>query len=72
MEINKIVAQNIRILMAKEEKTISEVYRDTNIARSSLTDISKGRTKQISFKTLEKLSKYFQVEVYKLFKKDGI
>ena len=72
MEINKIVAQNIRVLMAKEEKTISDVFRETGIARSCVTDISKGLTKQISFGTLEKLSNYFHVEVYKLFKKDGI
>ncbi|MCH8641133.1 MULTISPECIES: helix-turn-helix transcriptional regulator [Staphylococcus] len=72
MEINQILAQNIRVLMAKKDKKISDVWREADIARSTLTDLSKGKTKQISFSTLEKLSNYFEIETYKLFKKDGI
>ncbi|MBM7132727.1 helix-turn-helix transcriptional regulator [Staphylococcus lugdunensis] len=58
--------------MAKKDKKISDVWREADIARSTLTDLSKGKTKQISFSTLEKLSNYFEIETYKLFKKDGI
>lgn len=72
MEINKIVAENIRVLMAKKQEKISHVSLKSGIARSTLTDISKGHTKQISFITLEKLSNHFEIETYKLFKKDGI
>lgn len=72
MEINQILAQNIRVLMAKKNKKIIDVWREVDIARSTLTDLSKGNTKQISFSTIEKLSIYFEIETYKLFKKDGI
>ncbi|SCU31420.1 helix-turn-helix DNA binding protein [Staphylococcus xylosus] len=72
MEINEILAENIRVLMAKKNKKITDVWRETSIARSTLTDLSKANTKQISFETLQKLSNYFQIETYKLLKKDGI
>ncbi|MCE4985384.1 helix-turn-helix transcriptional regulator [Staphylococcus arlettae] len=72
MEINEILAENIRVLMAKKNKNITDVWRETSIARSTLTDLCKANTKKISFKTLQELSNYFQIETYKLLKKDGI
>lgn len=72
MEINEILAENIRVLMAKKNKNITDVWRETSIARSTLTDLCKANTKQISFKTLQELSNYLQIETYKLLKKDGI
>ncbi|MFP4878672.1 helix-turn-helix domain-containing protein [Mammaliicoccus sciuri] len=72
MAINEVLAENIRVLMAIKNVKISHVALETGIARSTLTDITKGKTKQISFGTLEKLSNYFDIETYKLFIKDGI
>ncbi|WP_436894710.1 helix-turn-helix domain-containing protein [Mammaliicoccus sciuri] len=72
MAINEVLAENIRVLMAIKNVKLSRVSLETGIARSTLTDVSKGKTKQISFRTLERLSSYFDIETYKLFIKDGI
>lgn len=67
LELNQIFAANLRILMAKWNVKISEVSRDSGIARSTLTSIYHGKTAMIQFQTISALAEYFNVKPARFF-----
>lgn len=46
--------------------TITKLYRDTGIARSTLANLYYRKSKNINFKTLEKLCDYLQIPLSEL------
>ena len=54
--------------MWKKKVRMADVIRATGISRPTLTWLCNGRSKGINFDTLEKLCRYFQVDVGELIK----
>ena len=46
---------------------ITKMCKDTGVSRSSLTDLKKGRSADLSFPTLKKIADYFNVPVDVLY-----
>ena len=61
-------------IMGKNKIKISQIERETGITRPTLTGLYYERSKGINFETLEKLCRYFEVDVGELikFEKDGV
>jgi len=70
--IEKIVGMNFRIFMAVKNVDIADIYEATGIAKTTLYSFKKGEMKGIQFSTLEKLSKYFDVDVHEFFVKGDV
>jgi putative transcriptional regulator len=60
--------------MGKKKVKMSHVIKATGISRPTLTELYYERSKGINFETLEKLCRYFKVDVGELikFEKDGV
>lgn len=57
---------NFRILLAKQRKKISDVYKTTGISKSTLTALYYERTKHPDIETLKKVSNYLGVTIDEL------
>lgn len=57
---------NFRILLAKQRKKISDVYKATGISKSTLTALYYERTKHPDIETLKKVSNYLGVTIDEL------
>lgn len=57
---------NFRILLAKQRKKISDVYKATGISKSTLTALYYERTKHPHIETLKKVSNYLGVTIDEL------
>lgn len=53
----------IESLCNQENITITQLYKELNISRSSLSELNAGRTKQLSVTVMRKISDYFNVSV---------
>jgi len=60
--------------MGKKKVKMSHVIKATGISRPTLTELYYERSKGINFETLERLCRYFKVDVGELikFEKDGV
>lgn len=61
------VALKIKELMLRKDVGYSDIFEETKISRTTLSGIANAKTKAISFDVLERLAKYFEVEVKDLF-----
>lgn len=59
---------NFRVILAKQRKKVSDVYRDTGISKTTLTSLYYERTKKPELKTLLKIADYLGVTLDELFK----
>lgn len=59
---------NFRVILAKQRKKVSDVYKDTGIARSTLTNLYYERSTNPELKTLLKIADYLGVTLDELFK----
>lgn len=59
---------NFRVILAKQRKKVSDVYRDTGIARTTLTNLYYERTKNPEAETLLKIADYLGVTLDELLK----
>ena len=59
---------NMRILLAKQRKKVSDVYKATGISKSTLTALYYERTKRPDIETLQKVSEYLGVTVDEFLK----
>lgn len=67
MDSNEVLSTNIKIYMVKSKKNITKLSKETGVARSTLTTLTKGQSKMIKFETLDKISKGLNVTVDQLF-----
>ncbi|OOV78870.1 helix-turn-helix domain-containing protein [Mammaliicoccus fleurettii] len=67
MDSNEVLSTNIKIYMVKTKKNITDLSKDTGIARSTLTPLIKGQSKMVKFETLDKITKALNVTVDQLF-----
>lgn len=70
MELHEVLAKNFRIYSAIEKKNIQDVHNETNISRTTISNIKNGLSKGIEFKTIEKISECLNISSYMLFKED--
>lgn len=54
---------NIQALCMQNGITVTKMCSDLNITRSALSELSSGRTKQLSYENLFAISEYFGVEI---------
>lgn len=57
---------NMRILLAKQRKKVSDVYKATGISKSALTALYYERTKRPDIETLQKVANYLGVTLDEL------
>ena len=62
----------IEMLCRKKKITITDLCRECQIPRASLSDYKKGRIKTLSALTLSKISEYFGVTVEYLLNGDAV
>lgn len=67
MNLNKIVAMNIRAFRKHHNLTQKELAERVNITMCHLNDIEHSR-KNVSLRTLEQIAKKLDVEPYQLLK----
>lgn len=58
---------NFRILLAMKKLRVSDVYKDTGIAKTTLYGLYKETTKNPDTKTVMKLCEYFEVTPNEFF-----
>ena len=56
----------MRILLAKQRKKVSDVYKATGISKSALTALYYERTKRPDIETLQKVANYLGVTLDEL------
>lgn len=66
-ELQKIVANNIRVLRIVAKLTQNELAKKAKVSQSTIAQVEKG-LKAPSLDTLEKLSKPLKVEVWQIVK----
>ncbi|RSJ78838.1 helix-turn-helix protein [Streptococcus cristatus] len=59
---------NFRVLLAKQRKKVSDVYKATGISKTTLTSLYYERTKRPDIETLQKVSEYLGVTVDEFLK----
>lgn len=59
---------NFRVILAKQYKRVSDVYRETGISRSTLTNLYYERAKNPELKTLLKIADYLGITLDELLK----
>ena len=59
---------NFRVLLAKQRKKVSDVYKATGISKTTLTSLYYERTKRPDIETLQKVSEYLGVTVDEILK----
>lgn len=57
---------NFRILLAKQRRKISDVYKATGISKSTLTALYYERTKHPDIRILQKVAEYLGVTIDEL------
>jgi transcriptional regulator, XRE family len=57
---------NMRVLLAKQRKKISDVHKATGISKSALTALYYERTKRPDIETLQKVTEYLGVTLDEL------
>lgn len=65
-----ILAENLRVFLARKKMSITELSRETGISRNTLTGIYYGKNEMIKFETLDKLAGFMNWNVYLLFNDD--
>lgn len=65
-----ILAENLRVFLARKNMTITNLSKETGIARSTLTNIYYGHNEMIKFETLDKLAEYMNWNVWLLLLED--
>ncbi|MCO8296468.1 helix-turn-helix domain-containing protein [Tetragenococcus halophilus] len=63
MEIEEIVAKNLRTVMAEKNISGVELSRYTGLSESTIHYIKNGNISGIRFNTLQKISECFEVPV---------
>lgn len=62
---------NFRVILAKQRKKISDVYRETGISKSTLANLYYERSKNPELKTLLKIADYLGVTLDELLKPEN-
>jgi bacteriophage CI repressor helix-turn-helix domain len=62
---------NFRVILAKQRKKVSDVYRDTGISKTTLTNLYYERTKNPETETLLKIAEYLGVTLDELLKPEN-
>lgn len=57
---------NMRVLLAKQRKKVSDVHKATGISKSTLTSLYYERTKKPEIETLLKIANYLGVTIDEL------
>lgn len=70
MDLHEVLAKNFRIYSAIEKKNIQDIHDETNISRTTISNIKNGLSKGIEFETIEKISECLNIPSYMLFKED--
>lgn len=72
MDLHEVLAKNFRIYSAIEKKNIQDIHNETNISRTTISNIKNGLSKGIEFETIEKISRCLKISSYMLFKEDEL
>lgn len=55
--------ERLEELCAQRQITLTDLCRDTNVARSTLSDYKAGRRKSLNLQILQRFADYFQVSI---------
>lgn len=67
--LNKVIAENIRVLMAIRQIRAGELARNSGVSRNTLNSLRKGDFKMIQIRTLESVAKILDVTPAELLTK---
>ena len=67
LKLNDLFSRNMRLVIAKDNISITDLSNETGISRNTLTGISSGKTEMIRFDTVERLASHFDVDPMNLF-----
>ncbi|MCD9066017.1 helix-turn-helix transcriptional regulator [Staphylococcus pasteuri] len=70
MKLSEVLATNLRMLMARDKISVSEMAKETGIARRTITSYRDGRIKMVNLEILNKIADYLDVNVSMLFTKN--
>ena len=65
--LNEVLGTNIRIIMSRDKVTVTEIAKETGIARSTITSYRDGNLKMINLENLDAIADYLDVNVSMLF-----
>lgn len=65
---SETLATNLRVIMARDRISITKLYIETGVARSTITAYRNGDVSMVNLSVLEKLANYLNVTVSTLFK----
>lgn len=68
MNLQEKFARNFRVMLAERQMKKNDIHNKTGIAKSTLSNVAKGKTKGIQFETIEQIAKALEIEPYELFK----
>ncbi|ARW21834.1 helix-turn-helix domain-containing protein [Levilactobacillus brevis] len=63
MNLSEIIGENLRVIMAIRYRSITDIYNETGISRTTITSMRKGDFKMIQLNTLDKLAQCLEVSV---------
>ncbi|WP_024526795.1 helix-turn-helix domain-containing protein [Levilactobacillus brevis] len=63
MSLSEIIGENLRVIMAIRCRSITDIYNETGISRTTITSMRKGDFKIIQLNTLDKLAQCLEVSV---------
>ena len=66
---NKVIAENIRVLMAIRQIRVGELARDSGVVRNTINSLCKGDFRMIQIRTLESVAKVLDVTPAELLTK---
>lgn len=62
-----MIADNLRVLMAKEKMNIQKTSEATGISRTTISNLVNGYSSGVQFVTIQKLAKALGCKPYELF-----
>lgn len=63
MSLSEIIGENLRVIMAIRCRSITGIYNETGISRTTITSMRKGEFKMIQTNSLSKLAQCLGVSV---------
>ena len=67
MELNQIVATNIRVFMSIKDVTSTEISDQLKMSKTTITSLTNGAFKGIQNETITKIADFLEVEPFELF-----
>lgn len=67
VELNQIVATNIRVFMSIKDVTSTEISDQLKMSKTTITSLTNGKFKGIQNETITKIADFLEVEPFELF-----